>query len=158
ERTVGEAGQRIVRRLMVELLLEPAELLERLLELAILERDRRVVGERLEQLEILGLEGAQVVERVRDEQRADQRRLAEERRDQAPSDGGLARAVALFAGGRKLTEPAGALGHGPHEDRVLERWPHGLHDLDAVAGPDLAAKDLVALLAWQQADLGDVGA
>ena len=32
----------------MELLLEPAELLERLLELAVLERDRRVVGERLD--------------------------------------------------------------------------------------------------------------
>ena len=65
QRSVGQAGQRVVRGLVMELLLEPPELLERLLELAVLERDRGVVGERLEQLEVLGLERADVAERVR---------------------------------------------------------------------------------------------
>ena len=56
QRAVRQAGQRVVRGLVVELLLELPELLERLFQLAVLERDRGVVGERLEQLEVLGLE------------------------------------------------------------------------------------------------------
>ena len=106
QRAVGEPGQRVVRGLVVELLLELPELLERLLQLAVLERDRGVVGQRLEQLQVLGLERAEVVERVRDEERPDDRRLAEQRRDDrlaafcapGPRLGSLDRAAGRRAG------------------------------------------------------------
>ena len=50
---VGEAGQRVVMGLVAELLLEPRELGQRLLELAVLEGDRGLVGQRLEQPEVV---------------------------------------------------------------------------------------------------------
>ena len=50
---VGEAGQRVVVGLVAELLLEPRQLRERLLQLAVLERDGRLVGERLEQPQVV---------------------------------------------------------------------------------------------------------
>ena len=80
ERPIGEAGQGIVVGLVLELLLEPRQGAERLLQLAVLERDRRVAGERLEQLEVVGIERTEVAQAVRDEDRSDQARLADQRR------------------------------------------------------------------------------
>ena len=59
--------------------------------------------------------------------------------------------------GRQVDEPALALGDRADQDRIVEGRPDRLHDLDRVAGPDLAAQDLVALVPRQQPDLGDVG-
>ena len=50
---VGEVGERVVERLVVELLLQRAQLVHGLLQAVVLERDARVVGERLEQLQVL---------------------------------------------------------------------------------------------------------
>ena len=50
---VGESGQRVVVGLVAELLLEPRQLRERLLELAVLERDAGLVGERLEEPQVV---------------------------------------------------------------------------------------------------------
>ena len=50
---VRQAGQRVVIGLVAELLLEPRQLGQRLLELAVLERDRGLVGERLEQAQVV---------------------------------------------------------------------------------------------------------
>ena len=58
--------------------------------------------------------------------------------------------------GRSI-EPALPLGDRAHEDRIVEGRPDRLHDLDRVAGPDLAAQHVVALVPRQQPDLGDVG-
>ena len=58
ERPVGEPGQGVVVGLVLELVLESRQGAERLFQLAVLERDRRVAGERLEQLEIVGVERA----------------------------------------------------------------------------------------------------
>ena len=46
--------------------------------------------------------------------------------------------------GRQVDQPALPLGHRAHEDRIVEGRPDRLHDLDRVAGPDLAAQHLVA--------------
>ena len=106
QRPIGEPGQRVVQRLVVQLLLEPPELLERLLQPAVLEGDRRVVGERLEELEVLGLERADVAQGVGHEERADERRLAGQRRDQ--------RLAAVPAGRRRpLLRPAAGRRAGP---------------------------------------------
>ena len=142
----------------MQLLLEPAELLERLLQLAVLERDRGVVGERLEELEVLGLERADVAQRSRTtrsvptsvdspSQRRDQR-LA------AVSPGRVVRSLDR----RQVDEPALPLGDGADQDRIVERRTGRLHLEDGVAGSDLAAHDLVAVMPGQQADLGHVGA
>ena len=58
--------------------------------------------------------------------------------------------------GRSI-EPALPLGDRADEDRIVEGRPDRLHDLDRVAGPDLAAQHLVARVPRQQPDLGDVG-
>ena len=59
--------------------------------------------------------------------------------------------------GRQVDQPALPLGDRAHEDRIVEGRPDRLHDLDRVAGPDLAAQHLVARVPGQQPDLGDVG-
>src|SRR6476619_6801759 len=67
DRAVLEPGQSVVRRLVVELLLELTEALDGLLQLPVLERDRGVVGTRLEQLQVVEVEFAEVAEPIRDE-------------------------------------------------------------------------------------------
>jgi len=56
QRAVGQPGQRVVVGLVMQLLLEDAELQHRLLEPVVLERDAGVVGQRVEQPEILAVE------------------------------------------------------------------------------------------------------
>ena len=53
ERAVGELRERVVESLALELLLERLELAHRLLEAVVLERDRHVAGERLEETQVL---------------------------------------------------------------------------------------------------------
>ena len=55
---VGEPRQGVVIRLVLEFLLEARERTERLFQLAVLQRDRGVTGESLEQLEVVGVERA----------------------------------------------------------------------------------------------------
>ena len=62
----GEAGQRVVVGLEAELLLEPGQLGERLLQVAVLERDGRLVGERLEQPQVVVAERRPFGQAVRD--------------------------------------------------------------------------------------------
>ncbi len=52
-RAVREVRERVVERLVVQLLLQRAQLVHRLLQAVVLERDARVVGERLEELQVL---------------------------------------------------------------------------------------------------------
>ena len=74
-----------MRCLVVQLLLELAEALDGLLQLPVLERDRGVIRERLEQLEVVEIELADLAEPIGDEDRPDEVRLAEQRRDQRAS-------------------------------------------------------------------------
>ena len=83
---VGQSGQRVVERLVAELLLEPRQLVERLLELAVLEGDRGLVGDRLEQAQVVGLEAVTLTESVDDRQGADDAALADERTDHRLAD------------------------------------------------------------------------
>ena len=76
QRPVGEPGQRVVVGLVAELLLEPGQLGQRLLELAVLEGDRGLVGERLEQPQVVVVEARALGQAVGDGHRADQPGLA----------------------------------------------------------------------------------
>ena len=84
---VRQVRQRVVIGLVAELLLEPAELRERLLELAVLECDRDLVGERLEQAQVVVAEARALGQAVDHGQRPDRRRLADERRHHRLADG-----------------------------------------------------------------------
>jgi hypothetical protein len=68
---IGESRERVVAGLVGELALQLAELTERLAELIVLESEPGVLGERFEELEVLGEEGADVADPVGDEQQAD---------------------------------------------------------------------------------------
>ena len=85
---VGEPGQRVVVRLVAQLFLEPRQLGQRLLELAVLECHGRLVGDRLEQAQVLLEEGRALGHSVGDDHRADRARLAAERRDHRLADAG----------------------------------------------------------------------
>ena len=78
ERPVGEAGERVVTSLVGELLLQPAQLLERVLEPAVLERGAQVAGHRVEQREVVLVECRDRAEAVRHEHHADRTGLASE--------------------------------------------------------------------------------
>ena len=79
EGPVGEARQGVVIRLEPELFLEPRELGQRLLEVAILEGHRGLVRERLEEAQIVIRERRAGRESIGDPQRADQVRFAAKR-------------------------------------------------------------------------------
>ena len=64
---------------MAELLLEPRELRERLLELAVLERDAGLVRERVEQPQVVVVEGRAFAHPVDHEDRADGAGLTDQR-------------------------------------------------------------------------------
>ena len=136
--------------LVVQLLLEPAELLERLLQLSVLEGDRGVVRQRLEELEVVRLERADVAEGVGDQERADERRLsrAAGRRARSGRAGVLPRRSPRRPAGRRC---ALSLGDGALEDGIVERRPDRLHHLDRIARSDLAPQDVVALVSRQEA-------
>ena len=75
----ARSGQRVVVGLVAELLLEPGELGQRLLELPVLERDADLVGERLEQAQVVVAEARPLGQPVGDSDRADDPGLADER-------------------------------------------------------------------------------
>ena len=78
---VGEARQGVVECLVPELLLETRQLVEGLLELAVLERDGGLVGDRLQQAKVVGLEAGAFPEAVDDRQCAEDAVLADQRTD-----------------------------------------------------------------------------
>ena len=102
-----EAGQRVVVGLVAELLLEPRELGQRLLELAVLERDRGLVGERLEEAQVVVGEGRALGQAVGDQDRADHAGLAAERRDHRLADRRPAAARRLTGRRRTRAAPPG---------------------------------------------------
>ena len=78
---VGKAGERVVIRLVAELLLELRHLRERVLEPAVLEQDARMAGEGHEQLDVGLVERADVAETLTDDEQPERPVLAAERRD-----------------------------------------------------------------------------
>ena len=75
--------------LVAQLLLEVLQLGDRLLEAVVLQRDARVVGERLEQLQVVGGEDADHAVAVGEHQRADHAVLAGEHREHRLVDAAL---------------------------------------------------------------------
>ena len=67
--------------LVPQLLLEPRQLVERLLQLPVLERDGGLVGDGLQQAEVVRLEARALPEAVDDRQCAEDAVLADERTD-----------------------------------------------------------------------------
>ena len=156
ERAVGEARQGVVVRLVLELLLESRQRAERLFQLAVLECDRGVAGEGLEQLEIVGVERTEVAQTVRDEDRTDQARLADERRVDR-----IAEATATL--GRRpgipmRDEEGPALRHALHELRVVEGRPDRFHHVGRLARTDARPQDFLTIDLGQQRHFGDLGA
>ena len=86
QRAVREVGERVVEGLVVQLLLELAQLQDRLLEAVVLERDAGVVGERLEQLQVVVAERADHAEAVGEHDRADHAFLARQHREHRVRD------------------------------------------------------------------------
>ena len=70
EQPVGHPGEWIVRRLVPQLLLEHGELRQRVLQASALEDDTGLVGEHLEETEVLVIETGDLAEAVGDEHRA----------------------------------------------------------------------------------------
>ena len=97
ERAVRELGERVVERLALELLLERLELAHGLLEAVVLERDRHVAGERLEQPQVLVGEAAVHALAARDGEQADAAGLAVERGEHAVLHAARAEVLALAA-------------------------------------------------------------
>ena len=73
---VGKAGERVVIRLVAELLLELRHLRERVLEPAVLEQDARMAGEGHEQLDVGLVERADVAETLPDDEQPERPVLA----------------------------------------------------------------------------------
>ena len=80
QHAVGEAGERVVERLVLELLLELPQLPHGLLEAVVLERRPGLVGECLEQLQVVAAEAARHPEPVRVDHGPYHSRLAAQRR------------------------------------------------------------------------------
>ena len=118
-----EAGQRVVVGLVAELLLEPRQLGQRLLELAVLERDRGLVGERLEQPQVVVAERRALGQPVGDLDRADHAGLAAERRRPSPGGRRPLRVADCRARGRTRAAPSRTR----RADRVVRREPDRHH-------------------------------
>jgi hypothetical protein len=142
--------------LVLELFLEARERAERLFQLAVLERHGRVARERLEQLEVVRVERAQVAEAIGDQDRSHEARLPDERRvHRVPETAtGPIRTEALLATG---DEERPAFSETLHELGIVERGPDRLHHVDRLAGSDARPQDVLTLGLWQERDLGDLG-
>ena len=159
QRAVGQAGERIVVGLMVELLLEDAELEDGLLEAVVLESDARVGGERLEQLQIVVVERADDAETVGEHDRADDPLFAGEGGDHRVGDA-AAFEVALQAVVAERQVERGGTAAGGLDQRmhfVGDLGVDGLHQLPVGAGTEQGPKRWV-LGRPEQDDLGHLGA
>ena len=82
----GQAGQRVVIGLVAKLFLEPGELGQGLLQVAVLERDGGLVRERLEEPQVVLAEHRPFGQSVADDQRADRLGLAAQGADHVSRD------------------------------------------------------------------------
>ncbi len=152
EGAVGQPGERVVIGLVPELLLEPRQLGERLLELAVLEGDRRLVGEGLEEAEIVLVEARAFGQPVGHRHRADQPGLGDQRADHRLADG---RTRARSLSGDGAEEPL-ALGGDAGMDRVVRGDLHRHHRRRDLVLDRRRPKRLAALAASVEGDLGDL--
>ena len=151
-RPVRQPGQRVVVGLMAELLLEAGQLGERLLQLAVLEGDGRLVGERLEEPQVLAVERGAFGQAVGDGHRADQPGLADERADHRLAD----RPTRQWPAGRRREERP-ALGGDPAVDPGAELDALRDHGLRLAVVNRRRAQGVGAVLARVQDHLGDLG-
>ena len=151
-RPVRQPGQRVVVGLVAQLLLEAGQLGERLLQLAVLEGNGRLVGERLEEPQVLAVERGPLGEPVGDGHRADQPGLADERADHRLPDGATGQRP---AGGRREERPA--LGGDPAVDARAELHALGDHGLRLAIVDRRRAQGVGALVARVEDHLGDLG-
>ena len=118
EGAVSEAGQGVVIGLMLELLLEDAQLEHRLLEPVVLQRHARVARQRVQQAEVVVVERAHHAEAVGEHDRADHSLLARQRSDHRVGDSaGLQVALQARAAERGVESHRagpGALQHRAH--------------------------------------------
>ena len=156
QRAVREVRERVVVGLVVELVLQGLKLVDGLLEAVVLERDGRVVGQRLQQAQVVGAEGALEAHAVGEHDRADRALLAGEHGDHRVAD-----AAGLHLG----AQVRGAEGRGEADDGRVgvdeagellgDGAVGGLHRHAVVAGAVRRAQRLA--VGGEQQDLGDVG-
>ena len=103
QRAVGEPGERVVVGLVLELVLQVAQLGDGLLEAVELQRGARVGGQRLEQRAVGLGEAAREPEAVREHERADHAILAAQHAEHAVAD------AALLAGRRRASAGNGSI-------------------------------------------------
>ena len=103
QRAVGEPGERVVVGLVLELVLQLAQLGDGLLEAVVLQRGARVGGQRLEQRAVAVGEAAREAEAVREHDRADHAILAAQHAEHAVAD------AALLRGRRRAVAGNGAI-------------------------------------------------
>ena len=103
--TVREAGERVVEGLVPELGLEVGELGQRLLELLVLEQQRRVAREGAEELLVLLAERGDLVRPVADEEQPEEAVLALERGDDAVLETALGQVRAQLLQAPILADP-----------------------------------------------------
>ena len=151
ERAVGQACQRVVIGLVLELLLEPRQRAERLLQLAVLQGNCGMAGQRFEQLQVVTVEGTELAQPIGDDHDPHQAGLANERCvDRIPEAPPAGRpAYWIFAG----NEEGPAFGHALHETVVGEDRPHRLHHRHGLARPDGGPQNFRAFLLGKQRDL-----
>ena len=158
EGSVREIGERIVEGLVVELLLELAKLVDRLLEPVVLERDACVVGERLEQIQVLLAERADHAEAVCEHDRADHAVLAGKHREhRVRHEAAVEVAPKRLRAERPLEPHCGAVSVDEVAQFVRDLVVDRLHHLAVVARPQGRAERRTAVGA-EQHDLGELGA
>ena len=157
ERAVRQAGERVVVGLVVQLLLQVAQLEDRLLEAVELQRGARVGGERLEEREVLRGEAAREAEAVGQHERADDPLLAVQDGQHAVAHAPLLQ-VGDERGRERLGERDGtrrAAGRRAH--RVGHAAVDRLHRLARVPRAEARPQGRAALGA-EEHDLGLLGA
>ncbi len=158
QRAVGQTRERVVVGLVLELVLELAQLPDGLLEAVVLERDRGVGGERLEQPQVGVGEVADDAGAVGEQHRAHHARLPRQHREHRVRDPALLQVAAqahAAAAGRDAGD--GLVVVDQRAQLVGDRGVDRHHLVAHVAGAVRGAQRRVAL-GGEQDDLGDLGA
>ena len=128
QRAVGEPGERVVVGAVREAVAVLGELPHRLLEPVVLERDRGVVGQRLQQRQVGGGELGDAALAVGERDRAEQRLLAGQRGEQQLAARGGAHPRGEDRSGPSGAQQARAVALDRAAQRAGERALVGLHD------------------------------
>ena len=158
QRPVGQVGQRIVVGLVMELLLEHAQLEHRLFEPVVLEGDAGVAREGVEQPQVVVIEGTDHAKAVGEHDGADHALLAGQRRHHRVGHSArLEIPLQPAAAERPVDRDRAAAALEQHAQLVGDLGVDRLHQLAVVARPDQRPQRGV-LLGAEQDDLGQLGA